>query len=124
MADPASTTQAIAAGGTAALIVGPPGSLELVIGCAIFGALLSIWASAAKTELTARALFGLLGQFGASVAVGIGGTAAVQTVGPAYSLIEPITHAPGWVLSLSLAGFAQVLIPALRNLINRKASDV
>lgn len=109
----------IAASATAAAVAYAPTDLGVI--AAVIGAALSVWAAAARTEMSARAVLALLGMYLSSVAVGLAGSAAVQTVGPRYELLAPLAQLPEWVLSLALAGSAQTILPLLAAIARRKS---
>lgn len=112
-------TATMAAGATAAAVAYAPTELGMI--AAVIGAALSVWAAAARTELSARAVLALLGTYLSSVAVGLAGSAAVQTIGPRYELLAPLAQLPDWVLSLALAGSAQTILPLVAGILRRKA---
>jgi len=114
-----SSTSIAATGMTAAAVTYAPTEIGII--AAVIGAALSVWTAAARSELSARALFGLLGTFSTSVSVGLVGAAAVQIIGPQYALLQPIAGLPDWVLSLALAGGAQVILPLVAALLKRKS---
>jgi hypothetical protein len=116
MASPAAT---VAASTAAAAAVAAPTELGVI--AAVIGAALSVWAAAARTELSARAVLALLGTYLSSVAVGLAGSAAVQSIGPRYDLLAPLATLPDWVLSLALAGSAQTILPLLAAVARRKS---
>ena len=109
----------ITAGATAAAVTYAPTEIGII--AAVIGAALSVWTAAARSELSARALFGLLGTFSTSVSVGLVGAAAVQIIGPQYALLQPIAGLPDWVLSLALAGGAQVILPLIAAIVRKKS---
>lgn len=110
------------AGATAAAATYAPSEIGII--CAVIGAALSVWAAAARSELTMRAAFGLLGQFATSVAVGIGGSAAMQVMAPHFGVTAAIAALPEWILSLALAGGAQMILPMIAAILRRKSDAV
>ena len=109
----------MASGATAAAVAYAPSEWGVV--AAVIGAALSVWAAAARSDLTPRAVFALLGTFASSVGTGLAGAAAVQIVGPRYELLAPLATLPDWVLSLAMAGSAQTVLPLAAALLRRKS---
>lgn len=121
------TTQAVgagvgAAGAAAGAAVYVPGEWALI--CCFLGAALSVWAQAARVELSGRALFGLLGQYATSVAVGYVGVVFAHYMLPRYELTMALAEIPDYAQAIALAGCAQAILALAAAFARRKVDAV